>query len=106
MDRFDLLVTPTLPVTAFPAGDDHPAQVAGVPATTYSWLPFTLPFNLTGLPAISVPAGLADGLPVGLQLVGRWRDDRSVLAAAAAFEAARPWLGSLAGATAHLLRAG
>jgi aspartyl-tRNA(Asn)/glutamyl-tRNA(Gln) amidotransferase subunit A len=103
MEGFDLLVTPTLPVTAFPAGDDHPARVAGVAGTTYSWLPFTYPFNLTGLPAISVPAGLAGGLPVGLQLVGRWRDDRSVLAAAAAFEAARPWLPSLAAATAHLL---
>jgi aspartyl-tRNA(Asn)/glutamyl-tRNA(Gln) amidotransferase subunit A len=90
MRPFDLLLTPTLPVTAFPAGDDHPPG-----STAYRWLPFTYPFNLTGQPAITVPAGLAGGLPVGLQIVGRWRDDRTVIAAAAAFERARPWVQSL-----------
>ena len=48
--------------------------------------------NMTGQPAASVPAGwTADGLPVGLQIVGRHLDDATVLRAAAAFEAARPW---------------
>ena len=51
-----------------------------------------LPFNLTGQPAATDPAGVsADGLPVGLQIVGRWRREADVLRAAAAFEAARPW---------------
>jgi aspartyl-tRNA(Asn)/glutamyl-tRNA(Gln) amidotransferase subunit A len=94
MDGYDLLATPTLPVTAFAAGEDHPPG-----STDYGWLPFTYPFNLTGLPAITVPAGLAGGLPAGLQLVGRWRADRTVLAAAAAYEAERPWLGALQSAS-------
>ena len=57
-------------------------------------LPFTYPFNLTGQPAASVPCGFtSDGLPVGLQIVGRWRDEATVLRAAACFEAAQPWTG-------------
>jgi aspartyl-tRNA(Asn)/glutamyl-tRNA(Gln) amidotransferase subunit A len=55
-------------------------------------MPFTYPFNLTGQPGASVPVGLtARGLPVGLQIVGRRHADRTVLAAAAAYEAACPW---------------
>jgi aspartyl-tRNA(Asn)/glutamyl-tRNA(Gln) amidotransferase subunit A len=55
-------------------------------------MPFTYPFNLTGQPAASVPAGFtADGVPVGLQIVGRRHADRTVLAACDALEAARPW---------------
>jgi aspartyl-tRNA(Asn)/glutamyl-tRNA(Gln) amidotransferase subunit A len=95
MDRYDLLLTPTLPVTAFPAGEDFPRTVAGREATFLSWTPFTYPFNLTGQPAATVPCGSAsDGLPVGLQIVGRVREDGRVLRAAAAFEEARPWAGA------------
>ena len=90
--RYDLLLTPTLPCTAFKAGDDQPGQVAGVATSYLSWTPFTYPFNLTGQPAATVPCGVdADGLPIGLQIVGRWRDDATVLRAAAAFEAVAPW---------------
>jgi aspartyl-tRNA(Asn)/glutamyl-tRNA(Gln) amidotransferase subunit A len=92
MKNFDLLLTPTLPVTAFRAGDDHPGSIEGVETTYLGWTKFTYPFNVTGQPAATVPCGLAsNGLPVGLQIVGRWRDDRRVLAASAAFEQARPW---------------
>ncbi len=90
-DRYDLLLTPTLPVTAFAAGDDGPGTVAGRPRRFLEWTAFTYPFNLTGQPAATVPCGEIDGLPVGLQLVGRWRDDASVLRASAAFEVVAPW---------------
>jgi hypothetical protein len=58
----------------------------------FYWLSFTFPFNFTGQPAATVPAGFTeDGLPVGLQIVGRRMDDALVLRASAAFEAAAPW---------------
>ncbi len=92
MENYDLLLTPTLPVTAFPAGDDHPGQIEGQPTTYLGWTAFTYPFNITGQPAATVPCGLANnGLPVGLQIIGRWRDDITVLRASAAFEALASW---------------
>jgi aspartyl-tRNA(Asn)/glutamyl-tRNA(Gln) amidotransferase subunit A len=91
MEEWDLLLTPALPITAFAAGDDHPGTVAGRPVEYLSWTPFTYPFNLTGQPAASVPCGVVDGLPVGLQIVGRPHDDLGVLRAAAAVEAIAPW---------------
>jgi aspartyl-tRNA(Asn)/glutamyl-tRNA(Gln) amidotransferase subunit A len=92
LDRYELLVTPTMPLAAFAAGDDRPAAVEGRPTTHLGWTPFTYPFNLTGHPAITVPCGWTeDGLPVGLQLVAGMRRDTLLLRAAAAFEEARPW---------------
>ncbi len=90
--NWDLLVTPQLPVTAFPAGNDHPGTIDGKSVNYLGWTAFTYPFNLTGQPAASVPCGFAEnGLPVALQFVGRWRDDATVLRAAAAFEEMAPW---------------
>jgi aspartyl-tRNA(Asn)/glutamyl-tRNA(Gln) amidotransferase subunit A len=92
MENYDLLLTPTLPCTAFPAGADHPGQIDGHPTTYLSWTAFTYPFNLTGQPAATLPIGFDDdGLPIGLQIVGRWHDDTTVLRASAAFEAIAPW---------------
>ncbi len=92
MSDYDLLLTPTLPLAAFPAGLDAPETVNGQVLKDLSWTPYTYPFNLTGQPAASVPCGFTDdGLPVGLQIVGRFHDDAGVLRAAAAFEAAMPW---------------
>jgi aspartyl-tRNA(Asn)/glutamyl-tRNA(Gln) amidotransferase subunit A len=55
-------------------------------------MPFTYPFNITGQPAASVPCGFTeDGLPIGLQIVGRKYDEMTVLKASAAFERAKPW---------------
>lgn len=59
-----------------------------------TYLAYTYPFNVTGQPAASVPCGWTDdGLPVGLQIVGRRFDEATVLRAAAAFEEAFPWAG-------------
>lgn len=86
---YDALLLPTTPVTAPPReGESAVALAARLTA-------LTSPFNLTGLPAVSVPCGIAsDGLPVGLQLVGRRWDEDTLLRAARAYEAARgpfPW---------------
>ncbi|UZR28814.1 amidase [Methylococcus mesophilus] len=90
--RYDLLLTPTLPLAAFPADSEAPTEIGGRPLGPGGFSPFTLPFNLTGQPAASVPCGFtSDGLPVGLQIVGQRFDDATVLRASAAFEAARPW---------------
>ena len=92
MEEFDLMLTPTLPVAAFSAGDDHPGQINGIKTSYLSWTSFTYPFNITGQPAATVPCGFTQsGLPVGLQIVGRWRDDLTVLRASAAFESLCPW---------------
>jgi len=92
MEPYDLLLTPTLPVTAFAAGLDEPPRADERDETPLDWTPFTYPYNLTGQPAATVPAGLApDGLPVGLQIVGRGKDAAAVLRASAAFEALAPW---------------
>jgi aspartyl-tRNA(Asn)/glutamyl-tRNA(Gln) amidotransferase subunit A len=89
---WDLLVTPQLPVTAFTAGESDPGVIAGRPVSYLSWTAFSYPFNITGQPAATVPCGFAsDGLPVALQFVGRWRDDATVLRAAAAYEEMAPW---------------
>jgi aspartyl-tRNA(Asn)/glutamyl-tRNA(Gln) amidotransferase subunit A len=90
--RYDLLLTPTLGVAAFAVGVDHPTEIEGKPITWGGWL-LTYAFNLTGLPAATVPCGFtSEGLPVGLQIVGRCFSDASVLRASAAFEQAKPWV--------------
>jgi aspartyl-tRNA(Asn)/glutamyl-tRNA(Gln) amidotransferase subunit A len=94
-ERFELLLSPTLPVPAFAAGRRAPEGMTGTsgPLPPFpDWLPFTYPWNLTGQPAATVPCGFTrNGLPVGLQIVGRRFADATVLRAAAAFEDAHPW---------------
>jgi aspartyl-tRNA(Asn)/glutamyl-tRNA(Gln) amidotransferase subunit A len=88
--RYDLLLTPTLPLPAFEVGREVPAGSAS-PRWT-SWTPFTYPFNMTQQPATSVPCGFtSDGLPVGLQVIGARHDDARVLAAAHAYQQATDW---------------
>jgi aspartyl-tRNA(Asn)/glutamyl-tRNA(Gln) amidotransferase subunit A len=88
-ERYDLLLTPTLPLAAFDAGREV-ADVMKEKRWT-EWTPFTYPFNLTQQPAASIPCGLtSDGLPIGLQIVGPRYGDARVLRAARAFESLQP----------------
>ncbi|MRH90790.1 amidase [Nocardia sp. SYP-A9097] len=92
MTRFDVLITPTSAVPAFPVDRLGPTEIDGRSVTNSTWIGFNYPANLTGQPAISIPAGrTADGLPVGLQIIGRHLDDATVLRLAAAFESVAPW---------------
>ena len=90
--KYDLLLTPTIPVPAPEVGVNVPPEVAG--RNIVSWVYYTYPFNLTGQPAASAPAGMTkDGLPVGLQIVGPMHGECEIFRAAAALEEARPWIG-------------
>lgn len=94
MQRYDLLLTPTTATPAFGLFMQGPEVIEGRMVSSAHWLPFTFPMNMTGQPAASVPAGrTSDGLPVGLQIVGRHLDDPLVLRASRCFEKARPWAG-------------
>ena len=86
LDRFDVLVTPTAPSVAFPLGEK-----AADPVQMYYQDYFTIPVNMAGLPAVSVPCGFSGGLPVGMQLIGRWFGEGDLLAAAHAYLAVTGW---------------
>ena len=89
-ETFDLLMTPAVVVPPFDVGRDQPPQMPD--ASIISWAQFGYPFNLTGNPAATVPAGFtADGLPVGLQIVAPFLKEVDIFRAAASFEAAQPW---------------
>lgn len=91
-EGWDFLLTPTVAVPAFGAEEMAPADWVTGDGVLAGWAPFSYPFNWSGNPAASVPCGFtSEGLPVGLQIVGRRFDDLGVLQASAAFETARPW---------------
>ena len=93
-DDHDLLLSPTMATTAFPVGE-YPEVIAGkrnAHVKGWSFLPFTHPINMIGHPAATVPCGYsADGMPIGLHIIGRKGDEETVIAASAAFERAMPW---------------
>src|SRR5207247_6990032 len=92
-ERYALLPRPTVPSPPLPHAILSPDDIDGVKVGREASSIFTYPFNLTGQPAASVPCGFTkDGLPIGLQIVGRRFDDVTVLRASAAFETARPWM--------------
>jgi len=91
MKPYDLLMTPTTSVPAFPF-DDRPTVIAGKKVHSfYGFFPYTFPINMVGYPAASIPCGFVRGLPVGLHIVGKMGQDAMVLQASAAYEKARPW---------------
>src|SRR5579864_2382822 len=93
-ERYDLLLLPTTAVAATPLDALMPSEIAGRPITQHiDMLLPTFAFNFSAYPAITVPCGVTDeGLPVGLQIVAGWQQDARVLSAAAAYEAAAPWM--------------
>ena len=92
-ESYDLLLSPTMAVTAFPVGH-RLKEIDGKEVDPWGFMPFSYPINMIGNPAASVPCGFSsDGMPIGLHIVGRLGDEATVLAASAAFERARPWIG-------------
>jgi aspartyl-tRNA(Asn)/glutamyl-tRNA(Gln) amidotransferase subunit A len=88
--QYDVLITPTLPITAFPVGQDVPDGSTSPDWT--DWTPYTYPFNLTQQPALSVPCGFTTaGLPVGLQVVAPRHADALTLRVGQAYQAATDW---------------
>ena len=91
-DEFDLLLTPTMPTEAFAAEGPPPSEIDGKPIPLLGAVAFTYPFNFSGHPAASVPAGLTPaGLPAGLQIVAPRHREDLILQAARAYEKVRPW---------------
>ncbi|GAH19197.1 unnamed protein product, partial [marine sediment metagenome] len=90
--NYDLLLTPTTGVPALKLGERFPAKIRGKSVTPTEWFSFSTPFNLTGHPAASIPCGWTnDGLPVGLQIIGKRLDEATILQASKAFEDIAPW---------------
>lgn len=95
LDKYDVLITPTAACPPVDNADDGntvgPSSINGVDVDPLVGWALTYFINFSGHPAASVPAGMADGLPVGMQIIGRRNADVDVLAASAAFERLRPW---------------
>jgi aspartyl-tRNA(Asn)/glutamyl-tRNA(Gln) amidotransferase subunit A len=83
LERFDVIATPTSPTVAFPIGDK-----ASDPLAMYACDVMTIPSCLAGLPGLNVPSGLSEGLPVGLQLIGRQFGENTLFRAGHALEQA------------------
>ncbi|WP_456329320.1 amidase [Archaeoglobus sp.] len=91
-EEYDYLITPTVACKPFEIGKISPDEIDGKPITPIGWMPFTYPFNFTSQPAASIPAGFSkEGLPVGMQIVGKHYDDAGVLKISKAFQDISPW---------------
>jgi len=88
-ENYDLLIAPVTQVMPFPADWEYPTEVAGTPMERYvDWMSVCFRITAFGLPALSLPAGFHDGLPVGAQLIGRPHGDLALLRAAKSLESA------------------
>jgi aspartyl-tRNA(Asn)/glutamyl-tRNA(Gln) amidotransferase subunit A len=88
----DLVLTPTTATTAFAAEGPPPTEIAGQPVGGMGSVPYGAPFNISGMPAVSIPVGTsAEGLPIGLQVAARRNQEEHVLACGAIAEHNRPW---------------
>ncbi|MBD3187080.1 amidase [Candidatus Bathyarchaeota archaeon] len=95
--EYDILVTPTTAIPPFKLGMMYPEKINGKGVSPTGWMPFTYPLNFTGHPAATVPAGFTtEGLPVGMQIIGRRFDDLTVLQLSHAYEQIKPWQDKLA----------
>ncbi len=92
LQAFDLILTPTLPITPFPVEDNYPDFINGKKMASYiDWVAPTMIISLFGIPAVSVPVGLSeDGLPVGLQIIGNKYSETKLLSLAAEIQAQNP----------------
>ncbi|MBL27410.1 MAG: Asp-tRNA(Asn)/Glu-tRNA(Gln) amidotransferase GatCAB subunit A [Rhodospirillaceae bacterium] len=91
LGEVDLLLMPTLPIKATPLpGPDAPPE--DILARAFEMLPNTSPYDVTGHPAMSIPCGMNDGRPIGLQLVGKYWDEATIYQAAHAFEQSGDWM--------------
>jgi Asp-tRNA(Asn)/Glu-tRNA(Gln) amidotransferase A subunit family amidase len=90
--NYDILITPTTGMVAFELGIPFPTKINGKIVSPTAWMPFTAVFNITGLPAASIPCGWSsEGLPIGMQIVGNRFDELTVLQVSKAFEEISPW---------------
>jgi Asp-tRNA(Asn)/Glu-tRNA(Gln) amidotransferase A subunit family amidase len=90
LEPFDVLITPTLPVSSLEAGENIPKGHES--HSIVSWVSYTYPFNLTGNPAVSVPCGTSfSGMPIGLQIIAKPHREIDALRVAAMIEALAPW---------------
>ena len=89
---YDILVTPTMACPAFELGVSSPSKIDGKKVSLGAWSPYTHPFNMTGHPAASIPCGWSsEGLPIGMQIIGKRFDEVTVLQVSKAFEEIAPW---------------
>ncbi len=90
--EFDILITPTMACPAFELGVSSPTKIDGKTVSLGAWSPYTHPFNMSGHPAASIPCGWSnEGLPIGMQIIGKRFDEVSVLQVSQAFEEIAPW---------------
>ena len=90
LQDYDLLLMPTLPVKATPIPEEN-APIPEILQRAFEMLPNTAPFDVTGHPALTLPCGLADGLPVGAMLIGKHYDEKTIYRAANNYEKEVDW---------------